>query len=82
MSAPLPTLRSELAALLYHACGDYARGWSDYDRLVIVDSGERGYDVVLRIDGGYSHPADADSARARWQHHLDYLLGELERRET
>jgi hypothetical protein len=65
--------------LLYHALSDRGRPNFDYDRLVVVDQGERGYDVVLRIDGGYAHPADADAARINWQEPLNAVLAEIER---
>jgi hypothetical protein len=71
------SLLDQLRDLLWHPLGDRCNGAGDYDRLVVVDSGPRGYDVVLRIDGGYSHPRDADDARARWQQALDAALGEI-----
>jgi hypothetical protein len=61
-----------------HALGDHG-GYGDYDRLIVIDSGPRGYDVVLRIDGGYCHPRDADNARAYWQRALDVALAHLAR---
>jgi hypothetical protein len=67
-----------LASLLAHALTDRRIG-GDYDRLIVVDNGPRGYDVVLRIDGGYVDPRDADDARGRWQQSLDAVLADLER---
>jgi hypothetical protein len=69
---------SALAGLLCHALNDRAIG-GDYHRLIVVDNGPRGYDVVLRIDGGYDHPADAEDARGRWQALLDAVLADATR---
>jgi hypothetical protein len=63
--------------LLWQGRSDHQSGTGGYDRLQIIDRGDDGYDVVLRIDGGYAHPAEADSARAYWQRVLDTTLAEL-----
>lgn len=68
--------------LLAHALSDHAAGVGDYHRLAVIDSGARGYDVVLRIDGGYDHPALAEDARRYWQELLDAVLADLAGREA
>ena len=71
-------LRDAFGALLCHALGDHG-GHGDYDQLAVTYSDRRGYDVVIRLDGGYVDASDADDARGRWQRKLDTVLAELDR---
>ena len=69
----------QLRDLLHYPLNDRGRDNFDYDRLIVVDRGERGYDIVLRLDGGYAHPRDADAARAYCQGRLDALFDAIDR---
>ena len=70
------SLAGHLRDLLCHPLGDHG-GRGDYDQLAVTYSRRRGYDIVLRIDGGYGDVSDAESTRDQWQRKLDAVLAEL-----
>lgn len=69
----MPMRDEALRALLMHVPHDHAE-----DRIAVIGSEERGFDVVLRIDGRYMHRGDAeDVRRVVWEELLDAALAEL-----